>query len=61
MLALKEVGNLNHVMSNLCPAEEVRKYLSQAEEMWSDSLDTIFQRIYTLKQSAFRKMVADAQ
>lgn len=49
--ALKELGSLNCTLGNL----------AQAEEMWSDSLDTIFQKIYTLKNSAFRKVLADCQ
>lgn len=48
--ALKEIGNLNYAIGSL----------NQSEEMWSDALDTIFQRIYTLKNSTFRKMLHES-
>jgi hypothetical protein len=63
VLALKELGNLQYTLINsgYTTIEDTRKQLGLAEEMWSDSLDTIFQRIYTIKQSEFRKMLATAQ
>ena len=51
VLALRELGNLNYALDNH----------ALAEEMWSDALDTIFSRIYTLKNSSFRKMIGESQ
>ncbi|CAD8200548.1 unnamed protein product [Paramecium pentaurelia] len=48
-LALKELGSLNFAMQNY----------AQAEESWSESLDTIFQRIFVLKSSAFRQIIQE--